>query len=426
MKKIITFALALVMLCTLFAACGGEKTPDTTGEATQGAEAPAAGYQVSVVDPLGNPYTDGIIVRFMQNGQQVSMQTVGADGLAVKDLPDGEYTVELKFTDADALCYYDQTNVTLNAENKALEIQLSHALPEEPDRDLYAQSKDVGAHSVGVGCTYVTLTAGERSYYLFTPTEAGKYQFSLIGGNGTVSYFGAPHFVQENHAAERNEDGSFYVNVKASMISTGDTGTTVMVLGIDSDEENAILAIQRVGDADWTVEDEPWHTYTATIELQSYVHDASAKLGEFDLTAATDTYNLVLGSDNYYHLDSADGPLVLVRLGEASGGSKYLADFQTILEHSGINKYFYDENGEFVKKETYDQCLLEYFNYMDEASGLYPLTEDLKYIIQMRGDHAGWFDPEGAMYLFVDQNGDRVPGINSDIAWLLYCCYIAQ
>ena len=125
MKKIITFALALVMLCTLFAACGGEKTPDTTGEATQGAEAPAAGYQVSVVDPLGNPYTDGIIVRFMQNGQQVSMQTVGADGLAVKDLPDGEYTVELKFTDADALYYYDQTNVTLNAENKALEIQLS-------------------------------------------------------------------------------------------------------------------------------------------------------------------------------------------------------------------------------------------------------------------------------------------------------------
>ncbi len=424
MKKIIAMLLALLVLSTLFAACGGEQpqTPDSTGEN----ESPAAGYQVKVVDHLGNPYTEGIIVRFMQNGQQVSMQTIGADGVAAKDLPDGEYTVELKFTDGDALYYYDPSNVTVSAEKKTLEIQLAHALGQEPDRELYAQGKDVGAYSVGVGCTYVKLVSGERSYYLFTPTEAGKYQFSLVGGSGTVSYYGAPHFVQEQHAAERNEDGSFFVNVKADMISTGETGTTVLVLGIDGESDSAVLAIERIGDPDWGVEDEPWHTYTPTIDLQPYTHDASAKLGEFDLTAASDAYTLVLGSDNYYHLNTADGPLVLVRLGKNSGGSKYLSDFQTILEHSGVNKYFFDENGEFIKKETYDQCLLSYFEVLDEESGLYPLTEDLKYIIQMRGDHTGWFDADSAMYLFVDQNGDQVPGINSEIAWLLYCCYMEQ
>lgn len=422
MKKIIATLLALTVLCTLFAACGGEQpqTPDST---EQGTEAPAAGYQVKVVDPLGNPYTDGIIVRFMQNGQQISMQTIGADGVAAKELPDGEYTVELKFTDADALYYYDTSNVQLTAENKQLEIQLSHALGEAPEQSLYAQGQDVGAYRVDVGCTYVKLVSGERSYYLFTPTEAGKYQFSLISGEGTVSYLGAPHFVQDNHAADRNEDGSFYVNVKADMISTGETGTTVLVLGIDGSSDSGILAIQRVGDPDWGVEDEPWHTYTPTIDLQSYTHDAAVKLGEFDLTAADDAYTLVLGSDNFYHLNTADGPLVLVRLGENSGGSKYLADFETILNHSGVNKYFFDDNGEFVKKETYDQCLLAYFEVMDKDSGLYPLTEDLKYIIQMRADHTGWFDPDSAMYLFVDQNGDQVPGINENIAWLFMCCY---
>lgn len=420
MKKIIAMVLALIVLGTVFAACGEQpQTPDST----QSADAPAAGYRVSVVDPLGNPYTEGIIVRFMQNGQQVSMQTVGADGVAAKDLPDGEYTVELKYTDAEARYYYDAANAKLTTENKSVQIQLSKALGDEPDQSLYANGQDAGAYAVSEGCTYVKLTAGQRSYFLFTPTQAGKYQFSMADGAGTVGYYGAPHFVQDAHAGEYNEDGSFFVNVKADMIGTGNTGTTVLVLGIDGTAENGILAIQRVGDPDWTVEDEPWHTYTATIDLQPYTHDAAAKLGEFDLTAASDAYTLVLGSDNYYHLNTADGPLVLVRLGKNSGGSKYLADFQTILEHSGINKYFFDENGEFIKKETYDQCLLSYFEVMDEASGLYPLTEDLKYIIQMRGDHAGWFDSDSAMYLFVDQNRDKIPGINGDIAWLFICCY---
>ena len=32
----------------------------------------------------------------------------------------------------------------------------------------------------------------------------------------------------------------------------------------------------------------------------------------------------------------------------------------------------------------------------------------------------------GTLYLFKDQNGDLVPGINSEIAWLFICCYIEQ
>lgn len=421
MKKIITILLAALMLCSLLAACGGEQNT----EEPEQPEAPA-GYSVQVVDALGNPCTEGVIVRFMQGGQQVSMQTVGADGVAAKELPDGEYTVELKFTDADSLYHYDP-NITLTAENKSAQVVLSHALPEEPDYTLYAQGKETGAYRVGLGCTYVKLTAGQRNYFLFTPTEAGKYMFSLVGSADALGYYGAPHFVQEFNAADLvNEDGSFYMNVKAGMVSTGNTGTTVIVLGIDATNDDAVLAVQRVGDPDWSVEDEPWHTYTATIPLQPYTHDKNAKLGEFDLTASTDTYTLVLGSDNYYHLNTADGPLVLMRLGEKSGGSKYLSDFQTILNHSGVSKYFFDDNGEFVKKEDYSQCLMEYFNYMDEDTGLYPLTEDLKYIIQMRGDHSGWFTPDGALYLFVDQNGNKVPGINSEIAWLFMCCYIEQ
>lgn len=422
MKKIIAMLLALVVLGTLFAACGSEpgQTPETTPTGN-------AAYSVKVVDALGNPCTAGIIVRFMQNGQQASMQTVGADGVATKELPAGDYTVELKFTDAEAAFYYDAAALQLTSANREAEIVLYNGVNTENGRTIFAQGKENVAYNVGVGCTYAPLTVGERNYFLFTPTEAGKYQFSLVNGGGTVGYYGAPHFVQENNVAELVEtDGSFYINVKADMISTSNTGTTVIVLGVDATVENGILSIQRVGDPDWTIEDEPWHTYVPTIDLLAYNHDAAAKLKDFDLTAADDAYTLVLGSDNYYHLNTADGPLVLFRLGKNSGGSKYLADFQTILEHSGISKYFFEENGTFIKKETYDQCLLSYFEVMDEPSGLYPLTEDLKYIIQMRGDYAGWFDADGTTYLFVDQNRNPIPGINENIAWLFMCCYVEQ
>ena len=421
MKRIIALTLVLALACTLFAACGSTSdTPDTPADTTPTGN---AAYSVKVIDALGNPVTAGVIVRFMQGGQQISMQTVNAEGVATKELPAGDYTAELKFTDAQATFFYDEKAATLTDTQREIEIVLYNGVDTDSGRPLFAQDKENIAYNVGVGCTYIPVTAGERNYVLFTPKEAGKYQFSLVGGSSTLGYYGAPHFVQELNAAEMNEDGSFFVNVKAGMINEGNTGTTVLVLGIDAAEDNTVLSIQRIGDPDWTIEDKPWHTYMPTIDLVPYTHDASMELGEFDLTASTDTYTLVLGSDNYYHLNTADGPLVLMRLGKNSGGSQYLSDFQTILDFSGINRYFFDENGEFVKKETYDQCLLEYFKYMDEPSGLYPLTEDLKYIIQMRGDHVGWFTPDGSMYLFKDENGYNVPNINSEIAWLTMCCY---
>ena len=85
---------------------------------------------------------------------------------------------------------------------------------------------------------------------------------------------------------------------------------------------------------------------------------------------------------------------------------------------------YYDENGKFIRKESYNECLLEYIAVMDEKAGVYPLTDDLKYIIQQRGDHYGWFDADGGQYLFKDQNGEKIPGINKEISWLFPCRYI--
>ncbi len=406
-------AASLLMAC-LLCGCGGDTE---SGDAS--ADTLPDGYYIKVVDALGNPYTDGVVVQFMQDGKAAGMQKTNEQGIAAKDLADGTYTVELSFTSTDTEYHHNAAEVTLTPEQKNAEVTLAK-LPGKTETTLTVGDKNKSAYPVEVGCTYVTLKKGERNYFLFTPTVAGDYEFSMPGSDAVLGYYGAPHFVQDHHAADELKDGKFMITIKAGMIGTGDTGTTVMVLGVDAGEsENATLSIQRIGEPTWDVSDEPWTTYQKTVELSKYELPAGATLKEFDLKA--DSYNLVLDDNGQYHLNSKDGPLVLMLLGKKS---PYLDDFKTICEKSRVGKHFYAEDGSFIKKESYNECLLEYIAMMDEDDGVYPLTEDLKYIIQQRGEYYGWFDAEGSQYLFKDQNRENIPGINPDNAWLFPCVYI--
>lgn len=406
-RKITSAVLSAALLCSgaLLTSCAG-------GEAE---------YKVNVKNALGDPYTTGIVVQFMQDGEQVAMQAVNDKGVATKTLPKGDYTVELSFTDSkDA--YYFKGGVSLSAKETEADAILANKITEEPT-PLFASGEEFDAYSVSAGCTYVQLTEGKRSYFLFSPREAGTYEISLIDAEGcTLGYYGAPHFVQEQ-SLEEVKDNKFSVSVSSTMIGSGDTGTSTYVIGIDNEgAESCVLGIDRTGDPKKTIEDYPWTIYEATHEMKPYTLPAGASIKEFDLTAATDTYKLVYNEkDEFYHLNSEDGPLVLVRLAEDCG---YIACFETILDRSGVSRYFFDKDGELEKKVSYSECLLEYIPCADENMGVYPLTEDLKHIIQNRGEYVGWWDIESSGYIFKDMDGNNDSTINADIAWLLMCCYI--
>lgn len=411
MKKLGTMLLALVMVAGLLAGCGGaeeSKPAETTlsGEVT---------YRVTLTDGTAAPITRGVVVKFMQNGSQVAMQKPDENGVAEKTLARGEYTVELQFTDAEFK--YDTNNVTLTGEKPELTVVLNAALGDRK-QTLTVGDQQFEAFFVNVGSTQIPLDASQRSYFLFAPTEGGTYEFSLTGSKAAIGYYGAPHFVQGASAAEVT-DNKFTVSVRPEMIGTGDTGTSIYVIGVDAGEGEAVLGIRRIGDHEWSVSDEPWTTYKATTVPSAYTLPAGAVIGEFDLTRS---YNLVKDSEGFYHLDSETGAQVMVRLGK-NAELKYLDPFETILEYTGVNCYFYDENGDFVKKENYVECLMSYIPCVDEESGLYPLTDDLMYIIQMSGDHNGWFK-ESENYIFKDDMGNLVTGIQAESAWLFMCCYI--
>lgn len=411
MKRYIALALALLLLLAL-PGCGG----GGSSEAASAVDADGnVEYRVTLTDALGNTYHEGIIVKFLQDGQEIAMQVVGEDGTAVKKLPAGEYAVELVYTSAEAAYSYEADNLTLTAQNNELSIMMTKSVTLETT-SLFADSEEHEAYIVSQGCINVKLHEGKRTYFLFTPEQAGNYEFGVEGDVAAVGYYGAPHFVQSQSAVDVVDN-----KVQVS-VSSGSLGST-LVIGLDSNgATDCVLTIERIGEPVKTVADEPWHIYQKTVEVSPYILPPGAQIKEFDLTEKTDAYNFVLNeNDGFYHLDSADGPLVLVRL---AGELEYMATYKTVLDRTGVVKYFYDENGDFVRKEDYTDCLLEYIPNADEKEGVYPLTEDLKYIIQQSGDHSGWWDIEGYGYIFKDEGGNNVPGINAEIAWLFMCCYL--
>lgn len=418
MKKIIALLLALC-LCLGLAACGGSGNAEGTEGVKLGEN--EALYKVNVVDPLGTPYTSGIIARFMQNGQQAAMQVANESGVAEKVLEKGDYTVELQFTDKTAAYHYETEGLTLSADKTEVTVELSHAVSGEGESlhaySLAAQNKvDTTAYAVGAGCTYVELTKDERNYFLFTPTQAGTYKIYAMDGEATVGYYGSPYFVQDTSTCDVVDD-AITVSISASMIGTDGTGTTVMVLGLDAATESAILTVERIGDAEHTVSDEPWTEYATTHTPAPFSLNAGEgeKLTYVDITGKTEDYQLVMGSDGFYHLGAADGPVMYINFGkEAPNLSlEVMINGDGVAGGAPLRKYFYDENGEFVKKEDYTNIMTKYFECADQEYRVYPLTADLEYMIKNGGS---WWDPESPNYIF--------KGCNPEIGWLFACCYV--
>ena len=402
MKRIHAFLMALVMLLgLLMAACGQS---DNGG---------SADYSVKVTDAQGIPYTSGVIVKFMKNGMQVAMQAVNAEGIATKQLEKGDYTVELVFT-SNIACYYDPAEAVLSAKKTSIQLQLSNVVSEETTA-LYIGETEYAAYSLPVGSTYAPVKAGERNYFLFTPTEAGTYKFSVNNANLVLGYYGMPHFVQSMNVAQM-ENNAFSISV-----SEGNIGGGAYVIGVDGLEAdtNCIITIERTGEPEHNIADEPWTEYRTTAVLSPYTLKipSGKSLVYMDITSTTAKHTFVYNeTDGYYHLDTATGPVIHVHLAK---GAPYVA-LQSVIQGDGamggapIREYFFDENGEFIKKEDYTDILEDYFENMDSALGVYPLTNDLIYIIQ-NGCNS-WWDSDSPDYIF--------EGVNPALAWMFACCWV--
>ena len=288
---------------------------------------------------------------------------------------------------------------------------------------------DAAAELVDAGCTYMELTGGIRNYCIFTPKQSGVYKVSLHNAEGEVGYYGGTFFVLDSNSGTV-VDGGIELTVSNGQIGTdGDGGTTKMVIGIDVAEgvTDCVLSIIRIGDYKPSPQESEWVNYFSAYNPVKYTLPEGLTIQEFDLTSS---YTLVLNAaDGFYHLNTADGPIVLVRM---NAELSYGGCFGAILSNTNVGVYEYDEEGNFTQRVSFNSVLHKYlgdlstsmgsYKYentkLDDAYGVYPLNEDLMYIIQTYGTYKGWWDRESDNYLFA-----TLPGVNAETAWLFMCCY---
>ncbi len=442
-KRILSLVLAAMLVMSALAACGGNggSTPSSSKADPNPSESVPAGkvkYTVSLVTPLGTPcgLSDGIAVRFLKaDGSSAGMAMVDDSGVASKSLDAGDYTVELQFTNAAVSYGYDRDNLTLSATKTDITVEMYNELKAADELELYVPEGDgvpYVTHYIYEGHTKVDMVAGIRNYFVFLPSRTGFYEFSFTGDITKINLYGMPQNVLVNGTMQADDftgEFSFTYNMHYGYFGE-DGGVQNFVLGIDAGENTTggMINIMRLGEYIVTPSIAPWNPYEPTIPLVKYALPEGASYVDFDMNSS---YELVLNpEDNFYHLGTADGPLVLLRLGSnADSGCRYrMESFQTVLDTTAevLGVYNYDENGEFVDKVGYVEMLRAYMAVMDEKSGLHPLTEDLKIALQDLGSYKGWWDINKiGSYLFVDENGNDIR-VNTETAWLFNCVYLEQ
>ena len=415
MKRFLALLLAVVLCAGVFTACTGENAG--SGDKIT--------YSVKVVDGQQTPYTTGVIVKFMQGQTQVAMQLVNESGVAEKELPKGDYTLEIVFTDDSISGYYDPALAVVSAEQPSVEIALvnstgGHTTELFTTSPVTGEGKDYTAYYVSEGSTHISVEATERNFFVFAPNKSGTYEMSVENKDLKLGYYGSPFFVQ-SQSVEEVVDNKFTISISDSMIGGGDAGSVSLVLGVDGvdTKQESVLVITRTGDPIRGVEDEPWTPYVTTHVPAPFTLDLGDKeLTYVDITGTTEENQVVWNeADGFYHFGTADGPVVYMHLGKKA---PYVS-LQTVIMGDGpmggapIRRYFYDAEGNFQKKEDYTDILINYFTNMDQNLGVYPLTADLIYIIQ--NGCAGWWTVTSPDYIF--------EGCNPEIGWMYALCYIA-
>ena len=447
-KRVKAWLLCVLMLCSVVSllACnsGNDSGSSPTTPPSQPSTSPTepstepvpegyANYAVTLIDSQGNPCGDKMLVTFMQDGQKVSMVKVSAEGMALKQLPIGDYTVVVSSTNADLNFYYTEESAVLSADKNETTIVLYN---EQGDAfqsvfaysPLYDEVLPLDAYAVEPGSTHVYLSAGDRTYFLFAPAQAGIYELSVNNDVASVGVYGASvNYIQQNNYYEV-VDNKISVSVTTDMIGTGNTGTTVFVIGLDASEnvEDAVLNIIRTGDPAWSITQEPWVSYTPKMPINPFTADSDISYKEFDLSASTDTYKLVVDAEGYYHLNTVNGPRVYVQLEEMMYGISMMdmvgeivyQDGELIPTGTAPFRYMYNNGPDDFFKEDYTDAMRKYVTNRCPATGLYPLTEDLAYILPMGMALTGWLNESNSNFLFRD-----LDDFNAELGWLFLCVY---
>ena len=182
-----------------------------------------------------------------------------------------------------------------------------------------------------------------------------------------------------------------------------------------------------------------WQTIQDSIErldiheienIRKYIVNALIRSKMFDKYKYNNAFQLVvdatgISSHNYNLNGNCTSKTTTNKKGEKTEEQYHKGQLQSRTTENKEGEIIEESTNEYIKKyDRKDNNIIEYIEYVDENTGVYPLTEDLKTIIQERGNYVGWWDSSKPGFIMKDTAGNPIPGLNTEIAWLFMCGYI--
>ena len=404
-------------------------------------------YQVSVIDEKGQPVTSGVYVTWKNTEQMYSQIINNASGSVSADLPAAEYTVILTMTGTYQGYRYDASSAVTTADRNKVTIRIAKPLS---DTAAVTDYGDITTIEVPLGATYVKLSSSQVNYavvdgksycfFQYPIPGAGRYSFTTSNGAAISDWGINSSYIKDQTTPQERQDNAFVVSVKDANFPEGAKSLPmIFAVEVTSQYTDTIVMVEYVGEAAWTIEDEPYIVYKGTqtpavayadgkpIAIESNIFKLNT--GGKSLTYVNmKTDKPVKGDDGLYHLNSKTGPVLYVNLGDKAPYVSLGILTGAIGQYgTGFRKIFTNPDGSYVinpdgayKKEDYTDAMVSYSLHVDPQTGVYPLNDDLIYMLQHGGEGKEWYDPTSASYLFLDQNVD----VDLSLAWMFAVCYL--
>ncbi|MBE6682932.1 MAG: hypothetical protein E7595_02130 [Ruminococcaceae bacterium] len=268
-------------------------------------------------------------------------------------------------------------------------------------------------------CLSLGVSAETENYYLDETTEF------VIGSNSCAV---SSEFDYTVYSFRPDEIGKYTITTDDGVIGmVSNNGMWVTVEAIDETVVNSKSInwdCSGVGQSIWFAVKSDKPTVNVTVEWEELIivtiprTEYIAKTepatfeftGNFDALEYVDTFDevaneAVLGEDGFYHLDSAEGPVLYAKLDDS---------LMSLLDAYGYGQLvavIYDDEGHVVEKIDFNAAFYEYYLCADPTNCIYPLTDDLITIYKEMGKSNSWYGADGWV------------GGELDDAWMFACYY---
>lgn len=381
-------------------------------------------YGIWIVDGLGTPMSD-IIIKIMKGDERVGMYPYNGEYISL-NLENGTYQVVLDLSALGNSYVYDESECTINTNDKTAFITLYKTVPEPQSIHVGDPiSKDYDAYFIGTDSYQVDLAPNDYTFFIFAPERAALYTLTYgCDEELTVSYHGSSFFAQGYDRTDISNDFNRIENGIAFNVYNSNVGSDYVFAIKSTGADSCTVSIKEIGDPGTRIEDEPWTPYLEDAEKVKE-QLAIKPDGEFIAVDVTDMSFVAVYNehDGYYHVGDENGAIIFIDL---TSPNQYINSIQTICSNQRMGAYIYDANGIVAEKRSYNELFLQYgmpesMDVVVEEPIRVPLTAKLAEAIQQFGNKNSWWAEGSKANIFTSVLLGQP--YNTETAWLLFCGY---